>query len=478
MKYQLNVINMQELGQRANQEDSLYPALGKCSNDNRLFLVCDGMGGHEKGEVASATVCDAMSNYILQHWSPEQPLSDEVIKEALSAAYDELDKMDNGELRKMGTTMTFLCFHADGVTVAHIGDSRVYQIRPNTKEIIHKTRDHSLVNDLIAIGEITEEEALTHPQKNVITRAMQPGLDPRPKADIKHLNDVKPGDVFYMCTDGMLEQTPDENVLNILALDKTNEELVEILTNVTANNHDNHTAYIIRVMDVKGKPVTVPATPVSRPNAGNPNVTVTPIGANTKGASIATPHQDEDDKIIKIDRSKLLIIIAITAVLAILAIGFSVKALFFNDEKGDDKKVEPKTEVTQEYEQQADIEEYKEADIQPQTTQSQETTQDVEAGQNSTLPAISRENNGGADASGTNPRSNKKTDKSVAKRTNMPSKAENVMGLKLNDKKSDSKSKTAEQDKVNDKKSQDDPKKASESKPTPTNSNESGDGGN
>lgn len=419
MKYQLNVINMQELGQRANQEDSLYPALGKCSNDNRLFLVCDGMGGHEKGEVASATVCDAMSNYILQHWSPEQPLSDEVIKEALSAAYDELDKMDNGELRKMGTTMTFLCFHADGVTVAHIGDSRVYQIRPNTKEIIHKTRDHSLVNDLIAIGEITEEEALTHPQKNVITRAMQPGLDPRPKADIKHLNDVKPGDVFYMCTDGMLEQTPDENVLNILALDKTNEELVEILTNVTANNHDNHTAYIIRVMDVKGKPVTAPATPVSRPNAGNPNVTVTPIGANTKDASIATPHQDEDDKVIKIDRSKLLIIIAITAVLAILAIGFSVKALFFNDEKGDDKKEEPKTEMTQGYEQQAD-KGYKEEDTQPQTAKSQTTQpqtnpQSVEAGQSTSIPVISREKNSRA-ASNTESTVKSKDNRSATKK--------------------------------------------------------------
>lgn len=85
----------------------------------------------------------------------------------------------------MGTTLTFLCLHTNGATVAHIGDSRVYQLRPASKKsparIVFRTQDHSLVNDLVKIGEITEEEAKHHPQKNVITRAMQPCQEHRAK---------------------------------------------------------------------------------------------------------------------------------------------------------------------------------------------------------------------------------------------------------------------------------------------------------
>ena len=171
MKFEIEAYNLQELGQRANQEDSLFPALGKVTSGDRLFVLCDGMGGHEKGEVASATVCEQISRTILSQWRADEPLSDDLFRQALAAAYDALDAKDDGAERKMGTTMTFLCLHAKGATVAHIGDSRVYQLRPASKHspahIVFHTRDHSLVNDLVKIGEITEEEALHHPQKNV-----------------------------------------------------------------------------------------------------------------------------------------------------------------------------------------------------------------------------------------------------------------------------------------------------------------------
>lgn len=120
MKFKIKAYNLQELGQRTNQEDSLFPALGKSTSDDRLFVLCDGMGGHEKGEVASATVCATLSRVILSAWHPGEVLSDELFLQALSAAYDALDAKDNGEERKMGTTLTFLCLHASGATVAHI----------------------------------------------------------------------------------------------------------------------------------------------------------------------------------------------------------------------------------------------------------------------------------------------------------------------------------------------------------------------
>ncbi len=258
MKFKIKAYNLQELGQRANQEDSLFPALGKSTSKDRLFILCDGMGGHEKGEVASATVCLTLSNTILSQWHPDEPLSDELFQKALDAAYDALDAKDDGEERKMGTTMTFLCLHAKGATVAHIGDSRVYQLRPASKKapahIAFRTQDHSLVNDLVKIGEMTEEEAKHHPQKNVITRAMQPCQEHRAKADIDHLTDIQPGDYFYMCSDGMLEQTSDENLLNVITKPKdTNEEKIEILRKITDENKDNHTAHLIYIDKVKEK---------------------------------------------------------------------------------------------------------------------------------------------------------------------------------------------------------------------------------
>lgn len=287
MKFKLTPYNLQELGQRQNQEDSLFPGIGQQTANDRLFILCDGMGGHEKGEVASAIVCETMSNTILSRWNPNEPLSDGLLQQAIEEAYDALDAKDNGEEKKMGTTMTFVCFHADGITVAHIGDSRVYQLRPAIKKeparIVFKTRDHSLVNDLIDIGEITEEEAKNHPQKNVITRAMQPCQERRAKASIIHLTDIQEGDYFYMCSDGMLEQSTDDNILNIITKkDATNGQKVEMLRNVTEDNKDNHTAHLIYINKVEGKVPVAVASKSSKPQG----VWVTPQREKPKNKKI------------------------------------------------------------------------------------------------------------------------------------------------------------------------------------------------
>ena len=266
MLFSLHPYNLQELGHRPNQEDALYPEVGKSTPDDRLFILCDGMGGHEKGEVASNTVCEVMSQFILQRWNPTMSLSDTLLKDALNEAFDALDAKDSGGIKKMGTTLTFLCFHSDGVKAAHIGDSRIYQLRPKKgnepAKILFRTKDHSLVNDLLAIGEITEEEAESHPQKNVITRCIQPGQDPRVNADIMHLTDVREGDYFYMCSDGMLEETDDDNLLNIITKPNTDDvRKLEMLREVTEDNSDNHTAHLIKVEKVTGAIRPMPVTP-------------------------------------------------------------------------------------------------------------------------------------------------------------------------------------------------------------------------
>ncbi len=230
-----------EIGRKDNQEDFLWPNPATVTTENRVFVMCDGVGGQDSGEVASETAATALGTYLTEHQSEDGIVTKADFEKALSYAYDEMDKVDNGAVRKMGTTMTCLVLHRGGALVAHIGDSRIYHVRPSlaSKEgrtgIIYQSADHSLVNDLLKAGEITEEEAVNFPQKNVITRAMQPHLERRYKADIYEINDVESGDYFFLCCDGVLEQL-------------TNDKLGEILANVTLND-DGKIAAIKAVCD-------------------------------------------------------------------------------------------------------------------------------------------------------------------------------------------------------------------------------------
>lgn len=273
MKFKLKAYTIYELGQRKRQEDSIFPHHNATKDEDRLFIVCDGMGGHSGGNIASAAVCEAMSTTLASICpDAEGSFTDDDLRTALSAAYDSLDAKDDGSEKKMGTTMTLLKFHDAGCTIAHIGDSRVYHVRPGadaaSTEILFQTQDHSLVNDLVRIGELTPEQAKTSNQRNIITRAMQPNMGRRSRADIYHTTDIRPGDYFMLCTDGILEQMEDDNIKFIFS-DKGGDaaQKVDMLVKVTAENHDNHSAMLVQVTDVEGLPVVVvepePVAPVA-----------------------------------------------------------------------------------------------------------------------------------------------------------------------------------------------------------------------
>lgn len=248
----INVIaqSIYETGKRENQEDSIYPPYSGKPSKGDLYILCDGMGGHESGEVASRAVCDAMCCFISKNPRKDGFFDEDVFDAALNAAYDALDAHDTDSVKKMGTTLTFVKFHRGGCFVAHIGDSRVYQVRPSTKQIVYVTKDHSLVNDLISLGELTPEEARYSSQKNIITRAMQPHQDRRVTAECVNLTDIVEGDYFYMCSDGMLENSEDEEIVNILSMNRTDAEKIEILRGATKENRDNHSAHLIRVLSI------------------------------------------------------------------------------------------------------------------------------------------------------------------------------------------------------------------------------------
>ena len=293
-----------EIGQRANQEDSLYPAGEKATSEDRLFVLCDGMGGHEHGEVASQTVCKALGNWFSDNMAPSQPLTDNQLLAALEYAYNALDTKDNGGIKKMGTTLTLLYIHARGITAAHIGDSRIYHIRPQSSSpsgrlggaILYQSRDHSLVFDLFQSGEISHEEMATFPQKNIITRAMQPGEENRMRPDIVHITDVQPGDYFYMCSDGMLEQMTNEELAALLSSDISDEEKRNQLIKATANNKDNHSAWLIHVKYVineDGDDKLVNEEPTSRCNAIN---ILPKVATTTEEDDVVIVHKEEKAK--------------------------------------------------------------------------------------------------------------------------------------------------------------------------------------
>lgn len=252
MKYEILLPQtIHEMGQRDNQEDSIFPSEEQASVDNRLFILCDGMGGHESGEVASQTVCQALSDYIQKNFPADEVFTDAQLREALAVANARLEEKDNGAAKKMGTTLTFLYLHRGGATVAHIGDSRVYHLRPETDEILYRTRDHSLIYDLFDVGELTLQEMETSPNKNIITRVMMPGQEQAPKADIVHITDIKPGDYFYLCSDGMLEEMSDVEIIDILkSKDLTEEGKRNKLIAATTENQDNHSGLLIKIQTV------------------------------------------------------------------------------------------------------------------------------------------------------------------------------------------------------------------------------------
>ena len=203
-----------ELGQRDNQEDSIWPLQGQATDQDFFFILCDGMGGHEHGEVASRIVSQSLAQYLRDHVNPEEIVSDQVLGEALEAAYQALDQADDEAAKKMGTTLCLLLFHRGGLTTMHIGDSRIYHVRPSAKKLLYQSKDHSLVYDLYQAGEISYEEMATSPQKNIITRAL--GVDYRLEPEVTSVQ-LQAKDLLLLCSDGLTNMVPVEQMEQLLA---------------------------------------------------------------------------------------------------------------------------------------------------------------------------------------------------------------------------------------------------------------------
>ena len=235
------------LGQRNNQEDYRWPEADHSPASQRFFLVCDGVGGLEKGEVASRLVASDMAQE-LEHFDWKTPLTNEQFGAILDEAYNTLDDVATAENDGMATTFTLAAFHAGGVSMAHIGDSRIYHIRPG-EGILYRTDDHSLVNSLVHKGMLSPEQATTDPRRNIITRYMAPTDKDQTRcmANLLTSRDVQAGDYFFLCTDGVIQCVDDDMLLDVLEQDCDNNEKITTLKQACTKADDNSTAILIQV---------------------------------------------------------------------------------------------------------------------------------------------------------------------------------------------------------------------------------------
>ena len=173
----------------------------------KLYVVADGMGGHNAGEVASEMAVNAVKTYVKENYKNE---GSNVLENAILFANKKIyDKARDGvEYKGMGTTLVAALVYGDNIIIANVGDSSCFGI--NNNSIIKITKDHSLVQELIDSGSITEEEGRNHPKKNVITRAL--GTNNIVKIDIFKI-DMKIYDKYLLCTDGLSNEVLEEEIL-------------------------------------------------------------------------------------------------------------------------------------------------------------------------------------------------------------------------------------------------------------------------
>jgi serine/threonine protein phosphatase PrpC len=224
--------------QRRANEDSLLAR-------SPLFVVADGMGGAQAGEVASRIAVESFYGGLGDSPDPEALLAANAL--AANARIHELSQR-NAEHAGMGTTLTAIYVGEEEVAIAHVGDSRAYCLREG--ELLRLTDDHSLVDELIREGRLTPEEAEEHPQRSIITRALGP--EEIVEVDTRSFR-ARPGDVYLLCSDGLTSMVPEGRLAEILLAHPRLHDAGEALIAEAnrAGGRDNITVILLRLEEVE-----------------------------------------------------------------------------------------------------------------------------------------------------------------------------------------------------------------------------------
>ena len=244
-----------------------------------LFVVADGMGGAQSGEVASEMAVEAFGAGIPDGDSPAEGLV-----HIIETANHRIHERSRSETQRagMGTTVTAAYVGENSVTVAHVGDSRCYRVRDG--ELERLTDDHSLVGDLVRLGKLTEEQAETHPQRSVITRALGP--EPNVMVDVEEYG-ARAGDLFLVCSDGLTSMVREDKLKPLLSehtgpLDKLGHTLIAAANQ--AGGRDNITVILFSLEEIDA--------PTDGATAASALVDEDTVEYNTfTGEAVAEPRQ-------------------------------------------------------------------------------------------------------------------------------------------------------------------------------------------
>ena len=249
------IVNISDVGRRRpHNEDSTLSDV-----DTGLVILADGMGGYKAGEVASAIAVTTIHHEILTglaelgqernttnaSMTPESRVVRDAVITANSGIYTSAQK--DPQCQGMGTTIVAVLFYNNSMTIAHVGDSRLYRLRAN--EFLQITKDHSLIQELIDRGLYTPEEAVKNTPKNLVTRAL--GIEADVKVDIGE-QPVLPGDIFLLCSDGLNDMVDDEEIHLTLSKYSANlvqaaEELIRLAN--AKGGKDNTSVILIRAKE-------------------------------------------------------------------------------------------------------------------------------------------------------------------------------------------------------------------------------------
>ena len=232
---------------RKANEDYIDSSIYNLKNGyNEVHVVCDGMGGHLGGAVASKTAVECIIQYFKDNPSPNPTIA---LEKSISFANTQIyaKSIHDENLRGMGTTCTVLLNKGDSIHIAHVGDSRIYMI--SNKKLYQLTKDHSFVQSLVDAGQLHPSKMESHPKKNELTRAL--GINPEVEVGVSEMPILaKKGDKFLMCSDGLSGLVNDATIEN--AINKGNDQntvlnLIEMAEN--AGGNDNISVCLISVIE-------------------------------------------------------------------------------------------------------------------------------------------------------------------------------------------------------------------------------------
>ncbi len=230
---------------RVREQNQDYFYISEETEEPKIYILADGMGGYKGGEIASRLATESVQKYIQNNFERITKEKEEILKLVKSAVeyanmvvYEKSKEVP--ELEGMGTTLEVCVIYNNKAYIGHVGDSRIYRIR---KDVIRKlTKDHSYVQKLVEDKKITREEAKTHPKKNMLIKAL--GCTPYVEPDIRARNFEK-GDVFIMCSDGLTNMVEENRIYTLITQDINSaaDKLIEEAN--MAGGIDNITIIII-----------------------------------------------------------------------------------------------------------------------------------------------------------------------------------------------------------------------------------------